>query len=334
MTLQAYSWETGLIEKAIGVAHTANQHATRRLHTIEEALALGIEPNILHNAYEYCKQVTQEHSRTFYLASEQLPPEKRLAARALYAFCRTSDDLVDRGGRHVSISEARASLEAWKRLALTAHPVTANSAQLHQYLVTLAWADTRQRFTVPDLYAEQLIDGVAADLERVRYQTFDQLAAYSYCVASTVGLMSMHIIGFHASEAIPYAVRLGVALQLTNILRDVSEDWRHGRLYLPLDELAAYGLSETDIAASVVDHRWRAFMRFQIERTRRLYAEAFPGIKMLHQDGRFAIAAAARLYEAILDDIETHDYDVFTRRANVSTWGKLHRLPQIWREVR
>jgi phytoene synthase len=142
--------------------------------------------------------------------------------------------------------------------------------------------------------------------------------------------MSMHIVGYHGEEAIPYAVKLGVALQLTNILRDVAEDWQNGRLYLPLDELAAFGLTEADIEAGIVDERWRAFMKFQIGRIRQLYAEALPGIGYLNKQGRFAIAAAAELYQAILNDIEDHEYDVFGRRAYITKWEKLRRLPGIW----
>jgi 15-cis-phytoene synthase len=143
-------------------------------------------------------------------------------------------------------------------------------------------------------------------------------------------LMAMHIIGFRNEEAIPYAIKLGVALQITNILRDVGEDWRNGRLYLPSEELAQFDLDESDVAAGVIDDRWRNFMRFQIERTHQLYDEAFPGIAMLNADGRFAIAAAADLYRAILGDIERHDYDVFSRRAHISATGKLARLPGIY----
>jgi phytoene synthase len=144
----------------------------------------------------------------------------------------------------------------------------------------------------------------------------------------------MHIIGGTDPAAVPYAVKSGVALQVTNILRDVREDWQRGRLYLPLDELAAYGLTENDIAAGQVDDRWRALMRFQIARARRLYAEAWPGIVWLNPDGRLAVAAATELYSAILRDIETHDYDVFNRRAYLNTWGKLRRLPGIWWRAR
>jgi phytoene synthase len=176
----------------------------------------------------------------------------------------------------------------------------------------------------------KLLDGVASDLSKSRYQTFDELAAYAYSVASTVGLMAMHIIGFSGPEAIPFAVKLGVALQVTNILRDIAEDWRNGRVYLPQEDLARFGLTDADLAAGKVTPAWRAFMRFQIVRVRRLYTESWPGIAMLKEDGRFAIAAATDLYEAILDDIEAHDYDVFSRRAHLTGWGKLRRLPGIW----
>ena len=268
-------------------------------------------------AYAACEQVTRQHSRTFSLASGLLPPDKRRAVRALYAFCRTSDDLIDK------VKDGNlAKLEAWRCCALSLPP--------GDDPIALAWTDVRLRYRIPVRYAEQLIAGVARDVTVHRYGSFEDLAGYCYGVASTVGLMAMHIIGYAGKDAIPYAVKLGVALQLTNILRDVGEDWRAGRLYLPQDELADYGLAEDDIANGVVDDRWRGFMRFQIDRTRTLYAEAVPGIALLDPDGRFAIGAAAGLYRGILDDIEAHDYDVFSRRAHVSTVGKLVKLPGIW----
>jgi phytoene synthase len=142
--------------------------------------------------------------------------------------------------------------------------------------------------------------------------------------------MAMHIIGYESDEAIPYAVKLGVALQLTNILRDVAEDWENGRLYLPQDELTTFSLTEADIKAGIVDDRWREFMKFQITRIRQLYTDALPGITLLNKNGRFAIAAAAELYQAILNDIENHDYDIFSRRAYITKWEKLRRLPGIF----
>ena len=190
------------------------------------------------------------------------------------------------------------------------------------------------RFDIPLRYAEQLIDGVAQDLIPPSYETFADLAAYSYGVASTVGLMSMHIIGYASHDAIPCTIKLGVALQVTNILRDVGDDLRNGRVYLPREDLAEFGIDREELAQGLVSDRWRAFMRFQIERNRRLYREAMPGIAYLNRDGRFAIGAAAELYEGILSEIEASDYNVFSHRAAVSAVGKLRRLPGIWWRVR
>jgi phytoene synthase len=280
------------------------------------------EAGKLEMAYRHCETITAEHSRTFFLASALLPAEKRRAVRALYAFCRISDDLVDR-----CEPDPLSKLIAWQERSLSSHPGEDD-------LAALAWADTRARYRIPRRYAEQLIEGVSRDLAQNRYASFEELSAYCYGVASTVGLMAMHIIGFEGRQAVPYALKLGVALQLTNILRDVGEDWRAGRVYLPQKELAEFELNDDDLARGRVDSRWQAFMRFQIERNRRLYQEAAPGISLLEADGRFAIAAAADLYQAILDDIEAHQYDVFTRRAHIRTWGKVRRLPGIWWRAR
>lgn len=308
--LQQYAWETTLLDWA---------HHARASHVPSERVRA--DSDMLEAAYHHCEAITNIHSRTFFLASALLPPEKRRAARALYAFCRVTDDLVDRAAG--SQAETLAELEAWRERALDPHPPADQP-------VALAWADARARYGIPVGYAEQLIDGVARDLSVKRYQTFDELAAYSYGVASTVGLMAMHIIGYGGEHALPYAVKLGVALQVTNILRDIAEDYRAGRIYLPTEELDHFDLTEVDLQRGRVDERWRAFMRFQIERNRRLYAEALPGIAALKSEGRFAIAAAAELYRAILTDIEVNDYDVFSRRAHISTKGKVARLPKIW----
>ena len=303
------NWEAQLLT----LAHEAREsQPTDAHHTHKDA-------ELLQAAYDCAETLTRIHSRTFYLASGLLPHNKRQAARALYAFCRVTDDLVDNGA-----GDSSAALASWRARSLASHPAQDD-------LLALAWADARQNYQIPARYAEQLISGVALDMHKTRYASFNELAVYCYGVACTVGLMAMHIIGYRGSEAVPYAIRLGVALQMTNILRDVGEDWRAGRVYLPQDELAAYGISEKDLAAGRIDQRWREFMRFQIERNRRLYAEALPGIALLNRDGQFAIAAAAELYRTILDDIEAHDYDVFNRRSYISTWGKLRRLPGIWR---
>ena len=272
----------------------------------------------LSEAYAHCATITKQHSYTFYMASGLLPKAQRRAARALYAFCRVSDDLVDKE----TVNQHQRILQ-WRQESLANHPPIYN-------LVALAWADTRANFNIPRRYAEQLLDGVTSDLMHTRYETFGELAQYCYGVASTVGLMAMHIVGYDGHKAIPYAIKLGVALQLTNILRDVQEDWVNGRLYLPLEELHMFNLDESDIDRGEIDHRWRAFMRFQIRRARQLYAESLPGVAMLGKSGRFAIAAAAELYRAIMDDIEEHNCDVFSRRAHTTKREKLVHLPGIW----
>lgn len=277
----------------------------------------------LQKAYKQAERVTAEHSKSFYFASALLPEEKRSAVRALYAFCRTVDDIVD----EACSSESASQLEYWRNMVDTA-------SFSDDDLVAAAWADTLTRYHIPRHYALQLIDGVARDLVQARYQTFDELATYCYGVASTVGLMSMHIVGYKSNKAVPYAIKLGVALQMTNILRDVSEDYRNGRLYLPREELVFYGISETDIAAGRVTDNWRQFMKFQIDRTRQLYAESWAGVKMLEQEGRLAIGAASVFYQGILDEIEKNYYDVFSRRASLGALGKVRRIPGLWWKVR
>jgi phytoene synthase len=311
MALQLQAWENTLLTWA----YEALDNHSPLEHQI-------VDSPELQAAYRYCEQVTQAHSRTFHMASSLLPRPQRRAARALYAFCRITDNIVD-DALHDDENATQRQLENWRRVISAPVPPPDQP-------VALAWADAQVRYNIPQGYAQQLIDGVARDLTHKRYDSFTDLAHYSYGVASTVGLMAMHIVGFSSPQAIPYAVKLGVALQMTNILRDVNEDWHAGRVYLPQDELAEFGLSEDDIAAGHADPRWQAFMAFQIERNRRLYAESWPGIAMLDRRGRFAIAAAADLYRAILTDIEQHKGDVFTRRAHVSLRGKVRRLPGIW----
>ena len=311
--IQAQPWELRLL----GAAQEAFRSQARP--------EINPHPATLRAAYHCCEAMTYRHSRTFYLASSLLPYEQRLAARALYAFCRVTDDIVD--ATKQKPEERLKALRRWEYQVMSDHPAVDQE-------VCLAWADTQARFNVPRGYAKQLIDGVRRDLYQTRYRTFDELADYAYGVASTVGLMSMHIVGFQGEDALPYAIRLGVALQLTNILRDVGEDWLNGRCYLPQDELEAFGITEETFENQVVDDRWRAFMAFQIDRNRQLYAESEAGIGLLERSGRFSIAAAADLYQAILSDIEAHDYDVFTRRAHLGAIDKVSRLPRIWWQSR
>jgi 15-cis-phytoene synthase len=312
MQVQA-NWENQLLALAGNVSHP---------HT-RPFFSYWAGDASLRIAYKRAEQITAEHSKSFYFASGLLPEEKRSAVRALYAFCRTVDDIVDE-----SLDDERDSrLDYWRGMV-------EHASFLHNDLVAAAWADTLTRYHIPRHYALQLIDGVNRDLVQSRYQTFDELATYCYGVASTVGLMSMYIVGFKNNEAVPYAIKLGVALQMTNILRDVGEDYRNGRLYLPREELAFYGIREQDIAEGRITDNWRQFMKFQIERTRQLYAESWEGVKMLEREGQLAIGAASVFYQGILDDIEKHDYDVFTRRASLSAMEKVSKVPALWLKIK
>lgn len=278
----------------------------------------------LSRAYIQAERITKAHSKSFHFASSLLPEEKRMAARALYAFCRTVDDIVDVSD---PVLDRDSALNYWRRMVEHASFSDGD-------LVAAAWADTLTRYHIPRHYALQLIDGVARDLEQTRYQTFEDLATYCYGVASTVGLMSMYIVGFKTNDAVAYAIKLGVALQMTNILRDVGEDYRNGRLYLPREELAYFGIREDDIATGRVTDTWRQFMKFQLERTRQLYADSWEGVKLLEREGQLAIGAASVFYQGILDQIEKNDFDVFTRRASINTIGKISRIPALWLKIK
>ena len=302
------NWENQLIDLAGNIPHPS----TRPFFSYWAGDAS------LHSAYKQAEKITAEHSKSFHFASGLLPEEKRSAVRALYAFCRTVDDIVDES----MDTQRETQLDYWRGMV-------ENASFLEGDLVAAAWADTLARYHIPRHYALQLIDGVARDLLQTRYQTFDELATYCYGVASTVGLMSMYIVGFKTNEAIPYAIKLGVALQMTNILRDVGEDYKNGRLYLPRQEMAFYVIREEDMARARLTDNWRQFMKFQIDRTRQLYQESWAGVKMLEREGQLAIGAASVFYSGILDEIEKNDYDVFTRRACLSTWGKVSRLVEL-----
>jgi phytoene synthase len=289
------------------------------------AHALADEPPrqalALPEAYHRCVEITRRHSRSFFLSSQLLPAEKRRAIRALYAFCRTSDDLVDQ-----PCQDAAQALAAWVAQVHAARP-PADSA------VLLAWNDTIDRYRVPRGLPDELLAGIAMDLTVSRYATFDDLWLYCYRVASVVGLIAMHIIGYREGAA-PYAIKLGVALQLTNILRDVAEDARRGRVYLPLEDLQRFGLTDDDVLEGRRDEAFRALIRFETARAHALYEAAWPGIGLLNADGRLAIGAASEIYRGILGKIHAMRYDVFLQRAYVPLAEKLLILWRVRRRLR
>ncbi len=262
-----------------------------------------------------CSEIASAHGRTFFLASRFLPPDRRRAVHAVYAYCRIADDIADRTPDR---AEAAIALDAWER-------------QLDEPTdpVAVAFAVVRDRYGVPVEAARDLVAGVRMDLSPGTYATWDDLRVYCYRVAGTVGLMVAPLLGCRDDDALPHAVNLGIAMQLTNILRDVGEDARDGRLYLPLDDLAAFGCDADAIRAGSTCDGFTDLVAFEIARARALYADARQGFPALSPSGRLAAVAGCELYAAILNRIEDMHYDVFSARARVSRARKLGALPRI-----
>jgi phytoene synthase len=281
---------------------------------------------------EVCRRVVRTHARTFWVASTLLGPEKRRTAYALYAFCRVADDLVDSAPVQGTASVARQLADFARKLdaCLAGRPGDAIFRELHRAV---------RAHHVPEAVLRELLDGVARDLHPVRYGTWDELVGYCEGVASSVGEMCTYVFGVPGGaearmRALRYARTLGVAMQLTNILRDIGEDARRGRCYLPEEELAAFGLSPADVLKNSAihrDERWRPFMAFQIGRARALYAAAEPGLALLAPDAARCAAACAIGYAGILGALERIGYDAINQRARLDAPRRAAVLWQAWR---
>ncbi len=282
-------------------------------------------------AYECCRQVTADFAKSFYLSTMLMPAQKRRAIWAIYVWCRRTDELVDGAD---SANTTNATLDEWEE------QLEALFAGKPQDDFDVALVDTLERYDLDIQPFRDMIEGQRMDLYRNRYETYEDLELYCYRVAGTVGLMSTTIMGIDESSRnapwnrskAPYlpvkeAIALGIANQLTNILRDVGEDRHRGRIYLPMEDLARFNYTEKDLMNGVVDDRWRALMKFQIDRARTVFVEADRGISFLNEDARWPVWAASMTYSWILGAIERNDYDVFSKRAYVSTRRKLSALP-------
>jgi phytoene synthase len=287
----------------------------------------------LAQAYEACRRETAAWAKTFYLGTLLMPPPKRRAIWAIYVWCRRTDELMDSPeaqGRPTA--ELAARLDSWERRTRELFEGTVRDG------LDLALGDTIERYPQPIEPYLDMIEGMRMDLTTHRYASFRELELYCYRVAGTVGLMTQEVMGLDpAYTSAPWserpdtsraAVALGIANQLTNILRDVGEDRDRGRIYLPLDEITRFGYSETELLAGVVNDNWRALMRFQVERAREWFARSEAGVRWLAPDARWPVWASLRLYRGILDVIEQLDYDVFNHRAFVPTAGKFLDLPR------
>lgn len=286
----------------------------------------------LEAAYTRCGRVTSEYAKTFYLGTQLMTPEKARAIWAIYVWCRRTDELVD-GPNAARITPA--ALDRWEErleAIFEGRPYDSLDAAL---------TDTISRFPVDIQPFRDMVEGMRMDLVKSRYATYDELYDYCYRVAGTVALMSCPVMGVDPSYKGPLekvyraALALGTANQLTNILRDVGEDAsQRNRIYVPLEDLDRFSIKEEEVMRGMfapstgrVDDRWRGFMAFQIDRARRIFAEAEAGVNLLDKDARWPVWSALILYRQILDGIEANKYDNFTKRAYVPKFRKLASLP-------
>ena len=289
----------------------------------------------LEAAYESCRQETATWAKTFYLGTLLLPPEKRRAIWAIYVWCRRTDELMDSEEAQARpVSELAERLDRWeaKTRALFEGKVADD--------LDAVMVDTLERFPQSIQPYLDMIEGQRMDLTWTRYPTFKDLRLYCYRVAGTVGLMTEGVMGIdqayttapwsHVPNTSDAAVALGIANQLTNILRDVGEDRGRGRIYLPQEDLERFGYSEEDLMAGRLNDAWRALMAFQLERAREWFARSEEGVRWLSADARWPVWTSLRLYRGILDVIEQLDYDVFQNRAYVGRLGKMLELPRSY----
>jgi phytoene synthase len=283
----------------------------------------------LERSYARAEQTTALWARSFHFASRFLPLEKRRAVFALYDYCRHADNLVDMRGERSEI-EARADLAALGATVRTLHAGNAVAGERW-----LALGDTLRSFAVPLEPMVELLDGLAMDLEEVSYPDFATLQRYCRLVAGGVGLMLGPVLGATSDRFRESGIGLGVAMQLTNVLRDIAEDLDAGRVYLPADELARFGVDRAALAGRQPTAEFRAFMRFQVARARGLFADADRVVGLFPQDGsRLTVRLLQRTYAGILDGIERLGYDVFRARAYVSGPRKLMILGRaVWSEL-
>ncbi len=293
-------------------------------------------------AYEVCRRVTFTHAKTFYFASHFIPKHKRAACYAVYAFCRYVDDIVDvameRGD--VTRDDAVRLVEQWRSdvSALydpsTTPSAASNDRTYESRAVLLAWEDTLSRYHIPRHLPEELIEGVLMDTTFTRFNTYDELRDYCYKVASVVGLMTSEIFGFTDQRAVPHAIDLGIAMQLTNIIRDVKEDAERGRIYFPEEEYRRFNVSADDLNHGRWSENMRDLIRWQVERADALYTSADLGIPYLDADSRLTVQLMSTNYRKILRVVESMDYNVFKGRASTSLLQKIASIPSSWRTVR
>ncbi len=274
----------------------------------------------LTQSYAWCERLARAQAGNFYHAFRLLPASKRRAMCALYAFMRVADDLTD---GPEDVEEKRRALADWRRQLDDA------LAGVYHHPLHPAFHHTVTQHGIPRRYLDEVLDGVGMDLDTDRYDTFADLYRYCYRVASAVGLACIHIWGFADARALEYAEAAGIALQLTNILRDLGEDAARGRVYLPREDLERFGYRIEELQRGERNERFRELMRFQVERARGYYEAAAPLAGLLDSAGRAVFLVMLRTYRGLLEAIERRDYDVFRSRVRLSRLRKLWLAAQV-----
>lgn len=295
---------------------------------MNELVAAGILDSELQKSYSECKRLNALHGKTYYLATLLLPKNKRPFVHALYGFARYADEIVDNFDSNLSNSQRRSELEQWSFQMLNDLKTGTSTDHVGRALV-----DTVNRFDIPIAYFEAFLHSMAMDLDVVEYANFDALSEYVYGSAAVIGLQMVEILGMKKGEeenTRKAAEKLGIAFQLANFIRDVGEDLERGRIYLPMDELAAFNINREMLERKIVTPQLKLALKDQIERVRKLQSEANAGIKNLSPDSRPCIEAASELYCGIVDEVEKIDFQIFNKRAKTSTLRRIRVALPAW----
>jgi phytoene synthase len=298
------------------------------VHRKEYQQAGITDPNLI-ASYEVCRELNAKHGKTYYLATLLLPPGKRPYVHALYGFARYADEIVDDLDSTLSDQEKAELLRTWGDNFM--RDVREGSSEDP---VCRAVVHTVRRWDIPLDYFESFLHSMTMDLTVTEYQTFDELYEYVYGSAAVIGLQMVPILEPDNPEAFDRAKDLGVAFQLANFIRDVNEDLDRGRVYLPLDELARFGVTRADLEKRELTPQIKAALRHQIDRVRRLDRESIVGISMLHPASRDCIEAARILYCGIANQVEEIDFEVFKKRARVPVRTRFWVAFPAWQRAR
>jgi phytoene synthase len=272
-------------------------------------------------AYEECRLITKREAKNFYFAFITLPPRKRNAIYAAYSFCRLADDAAD---EEMPLDDKLNLLGELRQKLSTTYSGNPSGR------VFTALAHAANTFDIPEEYLQGVISGVETDLTKNRFQNFEELRTYCYQVASVVGLICIEVFGYSGEKARGYAIDLGLAMQLTNILRDVQEDLERDRVYIPLDEMRDFGYSVEDLKQGVINDPFHRLMKFQAQRARQYFDSGFKLLPFLSPRSRACPAVLGQIYSHVLDKIEARGFDVFSGRVSLSKREKYMVTARTW----